>query len=981
MSRSTAYKAFISYKHQDSTEFARRLELDLKRYAKPWHTRPMRVFRDENHLVPSSDLPKIIRAALQQSEFLILLASPDAAESKWVQDELEYWCRDLGRRENLLIILTSGSISVDSQNKVIDWGETDALPQLLSDYVHSVPLFVDLSWARTAETQSLKHTEYKRAINGISARLQGVDPNEMLGLELREYRRNWRWAAGAAVAMATLLVTAGLFGSRAYEEVTNRGLERTSEELATRARTAMSDNALAGLILSLDALEEAEIPDAVQALSTALSVNRVRGTLLGHTPETVAATFSPAGDVIGTVAADGTVQFWSTETKLRLFEFEGPMTDVDTISFSSSGDRVFVAGPPGICGWTVPDLEPLGCWTRESLLGATHAPDGRSIQLCGVGLEWVDIETGERSLFPGLESTLCGSVRFGSNGQMMAVALMPDEIENSGVIIVRSADDNLDIRRTDHTAGLPTQLSVSADGARLITVDSAMRVVLSDGLSGATLSTVEHDARVIDVGFSPGGKWATAFDADGHVSLFDTGMAGKITMLSLDSALTRGVTAVTLVNETPWIVVTGISGRAMVHDGDGRVLFQLSGGSEPINGLTFSPDTGTAVTFGAEDLIWDLSPTAALYTFWAHEGSTEAVRFCPATGSLLTGGADGVVRLSNLATSATSTPMSKHDDWVTWLACITGPNPRMLSAGLDGAIHVLGGEQRWTLDLHHDTNSEEDNAHWIWDASVSGDGGRAATVGQDGVLVVTQLVHPEIERRWTASDSALTSVALSADEKMVAVGDDAGAVYLYDPEIDQAQKILTQGHSIVELVFSPDEDLLLSVSADGTAKIIDLTLQAAAIEVQHDDPLTSGAFSANGRQFVTAGVDREAQVWDTESGELLHAFDEHLDAITVTRFVGTRRLITGSSDGRVRVWDLDSENLIAQLEFGVEVRALDVASNLRFVAIALADGRVVVWPCVVCGDIEDAKLLGYQIAASVLAAGRLDASGEAEQGE
>ena len=82
------YKAFISYKHLRSGRFAERLELAVKSYAKPIWRAPMRIFRDEKHLRPGTDLPALIVEALRDSEDLVYLASPDAAASEWVRSEL-----------------------------------------------------------------------------------------------------------------------------------------------------------------------------------------------------------------------------------------------------------------------------------------------------------------------------------------------------------------------------------------------------------------------------------------------------------------------------------------------------------------------------------------------------------------------------------------------------------------------------------------------------------------------------------------------------------------------------------------------------------------------------------------------------------------------------------------------------------------------------------------------------------------------------
>jgi hypothetical protein len=122
------YKAFISYKHHVSSAFAERLEQALKGYAKPWLKPPFKVFRDEKHLRPGTDLPEMIRGALRDSEFLLLLASKEATESPWVSDELNYWCRQLDRVGNLVIVLVKDRIVVDGAKQTIDWEKTDALP-------------------------------------------------------------------------------------------------------------------------------------------------------------------------------------------------------------------------------------------------------------------------------------------------------------------------------------------------------------------------------------------------------------------------------------------------------------------------------------------------------------------------------------------------------------------------------------------------------------------------------------------------------------------------------------------------------------------------------------------------------------------------------------------------------------------------------------------------------------------------------------
>jgi TIR domain len=82
---------------------------------------PLKIFRDESHLAPGLPLPDLIREALDNSEFLILIASEASAASPWVQDELEYWCETLDRTDRLIIAILNGTLAIDPTSKRVDW--------------------------------------------------------------------------------------------------------------------------------------------------------------------------------------------------------------------------------------------------------------------------------------------------------------------------------------------------------------------------------------------------------------------------------------------------------------------------------------------------------------------------------------------------------------------------------------------------------------------------------------------------------------------------------------------------------------------------------------------------------------------------------------------------------------------------------------------------------------------------------------------
>ncbi len=86
---SVAYDAFISYSHAKDKTIATALQAVVQKLGKPWYRRrALRVFRDDTSLSATPHLWPSIEQALAQSRFLILLASPEAAASRWVGQEI-----------------------------------------------------------------------------------------------------------------------------------------------------------------------------------------------------------------------------------------------------------------------------------------------------------------------------------------------------------------------------------------------------------------------------------------------------------------------------------------------------------------------------------------------------------------------------------------------------------------------------------------------------------------------------------------------------------------------------------------------------------------------------------------------------------------------------------------------------------------------------------------------------------------------------
>ncbi len=120
------YDAFISYSHARDKKIAAALQSVVQTLGKPWYKRRgLRLFRDDTSLSATPHLWPSIELALSQSRFLILLASPDAAQSPWVEKEIAYWLANKSA-ETLLIAVTDGTLAWDAGKGDFHWSDTHA---------------------------------------------------------------------------------------------------------------------------------------------------------------------------------------------------------------------------------------------------------------------------------------------------------------------------------------------------------------------------------------------------------------------------------------------------------------------------------------------------------------------------------------------------------------------------------------------------------------------------------------------------------------------------------------------------------------------------------------------------------------------------------------------------------------------------------------------------------------------------------------
>lgn len=241
------YKAFISYSHSDE-KWARWLQRALEKYRPPKTLRlqhpdlPERlypVFRDRDELASGNDLSDSIRNAMDSSEALIVICSPEAAKSHWVNEEVRRFCAS-GRADRVYCLMVAGSPDRNAANCAFP-------PALLND-ADGNALHEPLAADATASGDDKRNAMLKIAAGLLRV---GVDD-----LKRRDAQRQTRfWASVAIGAIAIAALTIGLAAYALYAK-------RESEIRRSQAENLISFM-LGDLRKNLEPIGKLELLDAI----------------------------------------------------------------------------------------------------------------------------------------------------------------------------------------------------------------------------------------------------------------------------------------------------------------------------------------------------------------------------------------------------------------------------------------------------------------------------------------------------------------------------------------------------------------------------------------------------------------------------------------------------------------------------------------------------------------------------------------------
>lgn len=977
-------KVFISYSRKDMA-FATRLVAALE-------ARGIEAKIDRRDLPLLEEWQRELLGFIQQADAVVLIVSPNAIGSKWIEWETQR-ILELNKRLAPVVLEPVPNDQIPDVVRRINFVSFDP-PNDFEERANALvaALNTDIVWIkehtrigelarRWAERgrsaadvlrgKQVEEAERWIALSPANAPRPTGLHTEFIQASRRAETRRWRVTAGtlslALAVTAALGVTAFLLKLRADRE-RDTALTAQSRFLADQARQSLAPKDYASAVsLALEGLptnpEMSDRPLVPEALTV---LQRAAYNMLETSVVSVAAVQPRYGT------------YW---------------VDPDSIS-STLEDEKRGGEPPGLgmaeIVWKL-STGPRWPWALMTAArrergadpggAAVAATDGRVVQARGNRVQILDIAT--RAILadlPGHEGKAYGAALSSDGNRLVTLG--------QGRVRAKLWDTGKSrlVADLEGFNGGVRMAAFSENGTRIITADGQGKTArIFDGNAGHLLMTIgPGDEAVTIAALSGDGAMAVTGSADGAVRLWhlDQTMGPRL--------LTKGVSAASGCMFSPdgSVVVTyfqdgtvlgcatreqqapiamrhgaQVNDAAFSRDGAklvtayddhtaivwdarrGEVLAVLAGHTEPVERACFAPDDATVITLGANTAReWHLvSPLAPVL-----RGETPRINtatFSPNGGRLFTGSEEGEVLAWDTKTGKQNAALAGHS-WGVDTIVFSDDGTRVLTGGRDGKA------QLWLSDGRLIHEFKEDVGASFKAVGLSGDGKRvAATSARSNVITIWNAdTFDELRRIPDPEGIATKSLAFSKDAHRLLAGYVTGRLKQWD---------VSTGKLVPEIDDIPETFALEGISGHGGRIVrIDPSNNSRAemrsppsvvtTLLEDDSSLSSVRVSPDGTRVAIADISGAVHIVPLGGGarRLTYRGERKLSpaGAAIVRFSADGRMIAvGSDSGDTQLLDaatgapiavLPGEKKVAQLEFS---RAGD-----RLVTVSV-DGLARLW--------------------------------------